>query len=92
MRGSKLISYIVLTIVHIADIEPPKTTDIAKLIAIPPIVAIIDVSPAASNCALVLGSIYSYGLKVAVRGKVISPLPALSTYILEFENYRVTFS
>lgn len=47
----------VLTIVHIAEIEPPKIVLIAIFIAIPVSVAIIEVSPAASNLAFVAGSI-----------------------------------
>ena len=46
-----------LTIVHIAEIEPPKTNEIPRLIATAPKVAIIEESPAAFKLAAVAGSI-----------------------------------
>ena len=48
----------VLTIVHIALILPPKIVLIARFMAIPVSVATIDVSPAASSFAFVAGSMY----------------------------------
>lgn len=45
----------VLTMVHIADIEPPNTRDIPKLIAIATIVAVIELDPAELRAAAVAG-------------------------------------
>ena len=58
-KGNKEMSYIALTIVHIADIEPPKIVEISKLIKIAKAAAnVVDVV-AASSLACTPGSIYS---------------------------------
>jgi hypothetical protein len=56
-RGSRLTSWMVLTIVHIAEIEPPKTNEIPRLMAMATIVAVMELEPAEFRAAAVAGLI-----------------------------------
>ena len=56
MSGSNESNWIVFTITHIAEIEPPKIREIPKLRAIAPADAIIDNLLAASSFAADSGS------------------------------------